>query len=496
MISKVKKPNIILLVLDTVRMDHLSCYGYEKRTTPTLDKIADNATVYQNCYSPSCWTLPSHASIFTGTYLSRHNVGDAGDVLDGQFITIAEFLKQQNYNTLGVCYIPWVSKITGLDRGFDCFLTKFNRNILFRVGKKIVDQTKKQQRFQREANADVNKLRDTRWIEATTRSRFHWFKTLFSDDGAAFSQKTVMQWISEKKEHPFFAFINYCEPHTIYHPPLGFRRKFLNNKSRPFWRINQDHREVMYNNLLMTDEDFEILKALYDGEISYVDWRIKYFIKFLKKQKIWDNTLLIVTSDHGEQFGEKKFMGHARNLYNSLIKVPLIVKYPKGTEAPRLKNQFVQTVDLFPTIIDLLGESRNSINNQIQGNSLISDSISKRDKHFIVSEYKMQPFSGDCFQSYPQAILEKYLYASRALIFDNYKYIWKSNGHEEMYQILLDVEENTNLINQEIEKADLLREKLSSWLNSFEAHYLTDSKKEDFQVDDTVKDRLKALGYW
>ena len=494
--NKNKYPNIILLVLDTVRADHLSCYGYHRKTTPFLEKLAAESTLYENCYSPSSWTLPSHASIFTGTYLSRHNVGDSGDMLDNSYQTMAGSLKEKGYDTFGSCYIPWVSSVTGLDKGFDYFNTKMNKNQLVQIVrniKKLRHQTSDSEKNNSQKN---EKLRDTRWIVSTTKSKSHWMKTLFKDDGAAYANSEARKWIRSRNGNPFFMFLNYCEAHTIYHPPLGYRKKFLDKSSKPFWTINQDHREFMYNGLRMTEEDFNILQSLYDSEIAYLDSKVKELHGFLKSENLLDNTIFIVTSDHGEQFGEKGFMGHARNLYDSLLKVPLIIKYPGEQFERGRKKNLVQTVDLLPTLLDVINGKTNRMKEQMQGNSLMSDSRGAREPELVISEYKKQPFSADCFNGYPDDLLAKYLYAARSVVYENMKYIWKSNGSEELYDITKDSSETTNLIQQKQKEAEILKKKLNYWLSGFKANDLTNETIADLKVDDTVVDRLKALGYW
>ena len=494
--NKNKHPNIILIVLDTVRADHLSCYGYHRKTTPFLDKLAAESVLYENCYSPSSWTLPSHASIFTGTYLSKHNVGDSGDTLDNRYQTMAGFLKEKGYDTFGSCYIPWVSGVTGLDRGFDHFITKTKKNQIVKLIRKL-KKTKPQTSDSEKENSNKNeKLRDTRWIVSTTKSKSHWMKTLFKDDGAAYANNEARKWIDSRNGKPFFMFLNYCEAHTIYHPPLGYRRKFLEKSSKPFWTINQDHREFMYNDLKMSEEDFDILQSLYDGEIAYLDSKVKELYNYLKRKNLLDNTIFIVTSDHGEQFGEKGFMGHARNLYDSLIKVPLIVKYPGDLSGRDRKKGLVQSVDLFPTIMDVVNGKTGNLKEQIQGNSLVSDSPGKREAAMVIAEYKKQPFSGEVFSQYPPDRLEKFVYAARSIVVDNMKYIWKSNGDEGLFDLSKDKQETMNLVNKDEFHKNSLKRKLYDWLQTFNAQNLDDESTSEFEVDDTVKDRLKALGYW
>jgi len=491
-----KKTNIIFIVMDTVRADHLSVYNYHRETTPFLKKIMEDSLVFEQCFSPSSWTLPSHASMFTGTYPTHHGVVDSGDVLSDQFVTLAEILRQNGYETFGACYIPWVSKLTGLDRGFDVFIDQVQRSGIWRVANIL---KKKHKKSEHSDNDDTNiNENDGLDVSKISSSRYHWAKKLFFDDGASATNRILQKWISEKRGEPFFAFLNYSEAHSIYHPPLGYRRKFIRGKTKPFWKLNYDFKEYMYNNLTMTKEDFDILEALYDGEIAYLDSQIESLFHFLKNQSLLENTMIIITSDHGEQFGERGFMGHVRNLYNSLIHVPLLIKLPNRELSGR-RDDLVQSHDIFPTILDYVGVDRNKYLGQIYSNSLFDGFIQKRKAEFVLSEYVYQPFSSDIYKKYPAANLEKYKYGGRACVKSNLKYILMSNGERELYDLQGDAEEKANVISnwsdEEITKLETEIESFTSLFANRSVFSDQDSKKS-VTVDDTIKERLKALGYW
>jgi len=484
------KPNIILIVLDTVRPDHLSCYEYFRNTTPFIDKIAEEGTLFENCYSSSCWTLPSHTSFFTGTHLSQHNIGDGGDELDKNFTTIASLLKQENYNTFGLCYIPWVSKLTGLDQGFDTFIDEVEPHFLSRSKSFLTKFVKSQN-----SKNSKNKIpEEVARIPELTKSKLHWYKTLFFDDGADQAVNKFFTWLENRKSSPFFAFLNFREAHAVYHPPLKYRNKFLQKSSKKLWEINQDHREFMYSGLPMSEDDFDVLNSLYDGEIAYLDSKVKQIYEFLQAKNVLDNTLIIITSDHGEQFGEKGLMGHARNLYNSLLRVPFILRYPDAFPKNKRVHSPIQTIDLFSTITHLLDIDVENVKQKIQSYNLL-DVTNYRDDRLIISEYKDQPFEGDVYKKYNDELLQKFRYASRSIVRNEFKYIWKSNGQNELYNLKNDKDEDFNLINsyQDIELA--LEDELNEWLAGFQSNALVAEEKTDFEADDKIKAQLQALGY-
>ncbi|HLF25779.1 MAG TPA: sulfatase [Anaerolineae bacterium] len=453
-------PNVLLIVLDAARTRNLSCYGYPKPTTPHLERLAEHSIVYEQAISPAGWSLPAHASIFTGLYPSRHGAHDQHKYLKPEYPTLAEVLGARGYRTLAFCQNQYVGSATGLDRGFD----RFNPTDRHRS-----------RRFSKWAGR----------IERGIIKGLGW-----QDSGARATTRAVHTALRELQDdpHPFFMFINYLEPHTPYRSPAAYHR-FLpaGVTPRQAQRVNRDPWQYLICPESMRRLDFEIIEALHNSAIAYLDARIAQILGWLQELALLDQTLVIITADHGENFGEHQLLGHSYCLYDTLLHVPLIVRYPPGRARPGRVGHQVQTLDLFPTILALLGDTSSELYRSLQGFDLLSSA-----RHpFTVAEQArpdLTPFSRH-FPDFDASLYDRALYMIRT---DRYKYIWSSTGQHELYDLRLDPAEEHNLSAERPEIARDLDWRLADWRGSFEtAQPLEDAP----EFDEEVVERLRALGY-
>lgn len=272
------RPNVMIVLIDTLRADHLSCYGHARRTSPCLDRIAEQGTVYENAISAAAWTPPSHASIFTGTHCSRHGVDRTHLLLDPALTPLPEALKRHGYRTYGVSSNYWLSRETKFDRGFDEFVhswqvvqTRGANAALQRQNRKsalaldTLDTAGGGHGLMDRLGGFANDV----FERATKRLRRDYGAY---DDGAWRVNSTVKRWIGEWRaaSNPFFAFVHYMEPHIRYAAPGKYRTMHLPagvTRERAD-RVNQDPWKFLCGQSPMGEEDFAILSGLYDGEIS------------------------------------------------------------------------------------------------------------------------------------------------------------------------------------------------------------------------------------
>lgn len=497
----VSYPNILLIVMDAVRSRNLSCYGHERETTPNLEDFVIDSVLYENAISPSYYTLPSYTSIFTGTYPSKHRVLKGGDILPSTFITLPELLKSCGYETRGFCLNPLVSSFSGLDRGFDSYTEDIAFHQLHRELRKRLtpakgwrnDDTEKSQGEQGNPASE-----DTPWrkiIESDFGRRFYWFLRGYLDDGAAYLSRKALRFMIRPRDKPFFVFLHYNEAHTPYVSLRGFRERFLTGIHRKPWNVNQDYVKFLSEETIMDDEDFDILERLYDMSICYLDSQISKLCMALGNHDLLRNTLLIVTADHGESIGDHGTMGHIWNLYDELIKVPLIMRYPDNLSINGVRTEIAQTVDIFPTIADMLDCCSKKLQKQLQGNSLISDRILGRGREYGISEV-IQPMS-----LCPPWLRSKYGEYDRGLISirtKTRKYIYSTNGRCEYYHLDRDPEEDANRIDNQDGDLKRLRKELQPYLDNFNSCYYDVQRGggEEPEIDGAVVERLKALGYF
>jgi arylsulfatase A-like enzyme len=326
------KPNILWVVYDTVRADHISAYGYPKQTSPNFDALAREGTVFDKTYTSAAWTVESHASMFTGKYASQHGCRHPTLFLGEQHKTIAQFLTEAGYDSSLYAGNPWLDHSTGLARGIlDLSPTwRFSTTIAFSfVG-----------RF---------------WIDHIQGG---------GDKGAGLTNESFKHWYEAKrdKKRPFFAFVNYLEAHAPYFAVSPEdRHKFL-----PEGASDAEASELsakIFNHMVFgldyefSRREMDIILAMYDAGIHNADRRMGELLDVLRKDGTLDNTLVIVTADHGELFDEHNMWGHDLALYNEVVHVPLVIRYPAKMPAGMRSDKPVQLLDLFATVMSAAGLS-------------------------------------------------------------------------------------------------------------------------------------------
>ena len=304
-----RRPNVILITLDTTRADHLGCYGYSRPTSPNLDQIASESVLYTRAIAPSSWTLPSHAALFTGKFTTSHGAryDPAGPLrldraihkrkyapfrasgLAQEETTIAQMLREAGYATGAVVAGPWMKKVFGLNRGFD----RYDDSAISSVSGRLAPQV----------------------------------------------TASAWSWLKEHKTEELFLFLNYYDPHSPYIPPEEFAWVFT-----PPGTGAPDRKVTLEERI-----------ALYDGEILYMDRYIGQLFDRMKADGLYDGALIIVTADHGELLGEHGKFGHGNYLHQEEIHVPLFIKYPYGEIPPTHTDDPIQLVDVMAIILDRLG---------------------------------------------------------------------------------------------------------------------------------------------
>jgi arylsulfatase A-like enzyme len=491
-------PNILLIVLDTARAQNFSCYGHTRLTTPRIDQIAAEGVLYENAIAPSPWTLPSHASLFTGMFPSKHGAHEHHKYLDSNYTTLAEFLGGQGYQTVGFSNNSWISNTFGLSRGFETFIK------IWQVFQTETDITNRPAQAVDCGEYPTLRTRLNQLLDGDVAKnlvngiyvRFFWRRY---DYGARRINAEIKRWFAKScsSQRPFFIFINYLEPHLPYRPPAPYDRMHLPDgvTTQAARRVNQDAWRYIGGVVEMTEADFDILGALYDGELSYLDYRIGEIYYLLQEIGLLEDTLIIITSDHGENIGEHGLMDHQYCLYDTLLKVPLIIRYPPLFRAGERVAQQVQLVDIFPTIMDVLGIGDEKLQQEMQGESLVPDRLAKRKRRCALAEYLgPQPTMEALKRRVPEASdsIYKYDRALRCIRTESFKYVQASDGQDGLYNIREDPKELNNLIWIGKDKADELRSELERWLGHFTEAGVG---SEAFEIDEAVKKRLEALGY-
>ena len=288
---------VVVVSIDTLRRDHMSLYGYPRRTTPGLEALSSEAVVFDDAVSTSSWTLPAHASLLTSAYPSVHGAVNLNVGLSPAWPNIATLLQEAEFTTDALVTHVYLSEDYGFGEGFD-------RNVY---------------------------LPETRAEELTNRA---------------------IRFLTSKGDRDFFLFVHYYDPHWHYDPPEPYDKTFDASYEGDASGIWWDFKELDRDSI--DPRDLRHIEALYDGEILYTDHHVERLIRTMKELDIFDKTLLVVTSDHGEEFLEHGNWEHQKTLYDEQLRVPLIVKYPGGEGGGRRVASQVSLLDVAPTIADVM----------------------------------------------------------------------------------------------------------------------------------------------
>jgi uncharacterized sulfatase len=371
------RPDILLIVLDTLRADRLSSYGYPRETTPNLDAFAEDGVLFERAISPAQWTVPAHASIFTGEYPTTHMTNQIYDKHSEQQATLAELLQRAGYTTVGFCNNPLLGIVdNGLDRGFEAF---YNYAGFFPERPQIAETRahwwgrilQQLGRILNRINAPVQKALTTN--DLLLKIALHprivplWNRNINLKGNTRQSLGDVWGYLRTRHERedgdrPLFLFLNLMETHLPYGPPTRFIRRFV-----PYYRNSREAREFMhaynlehYRWMIPLTEPLgevqdRVINDMYTAEVAYEDHVLRRFYHYLNRPEVRDNTLVIITSDHGEGMNNHNFVGHSLVAYDDLVHVPLVVRYPRLYSAGERISQHVSTRRIFHTVLEAAG---------------------------------------------------------------------------------------------------------------------------------------------
>jgi arylsulfatase A-like enzyme len=356
-VPKKKLPNIILIVLDTARAKSFSCYGYHRKTTPNIDRIAEEGVLYRWCFAPSNWTLPCHASLFTGLYPVNHGCNAYSLYLYENIPALPEILQNTGYNTVGISCNGLVSEPMGFRRGFNVFKECWGLGFsnFFLKGETRKERVKEL----------IDLLRGGKF-----RALGRWFATRFLKNrlsvitnSVPYTRKAlgvVKKVLKELLGHssgPLFLFINLMGTHAVYNPPHPFRgtwssRRMTHQKALGEIKAYPDYYDFYARPELQGKVNWAEITNFYDEELCFVDSVIGHIFEMVESAGFKQSTFFVITSDHGEMLGEHGLYGHIWGLYNEVIHIPMIISFPEFGFGRIVENP-VQLHDLFATILEI-----------------------------------------------------------------------------------------------------------------------------------------------
>ena len=395
-------PNVILITIDTVRADHIGCYGAKQVQTPTTDALAHDGILFEHAISQVPLTWPSHAVILTGTYPFQNGVQDfTGQPLAPRFRSVAQAFKQHGYTTGAVVSAFVLDRSWGLARGFDFYDDAFSP-----------------EEFQ---------TRDSGLV----------------DRKAGESVTHAINWVKQATHRPFFFWLHLYDPHSPYDPPEPYHTQY------------RDH--------------------LYDGEIAYADHELGRLIAWLKSNHLYERTMIVLLSDHGESLGDHGEKEHGFFVYNSTVHIPLIIKPPTGSGFRRRRiARPVETVAVAPTLLAAAG-IKDAIEKQFNSRGLLGSAAGKEDAAYSETFYPLNSFGWSPLHALETA-----------------RYHYVDAPQPELYDLSADPEEKNNLVASQGATASVLKEKLQSLL---QRNPYKPPEGGNANLSPDALEKLRSLGY-
>lgn len=426
--------NVVLISIDTLRFDHLGTYGYSRDTSPYVDQLAIDSVQFNNCFVQSNWTLPSHTSMLTALNCFRHQVYLADEKMSPSLITVADILRMHDYYCGGITGGGYVSEKFGFSKGFDDY---------------------KGERFVFHAEDEAEQLRDA-----------------------------TITWLEKNEDKKFFLFLHTYQVHDPYYSHAGYTEQFVEGelswKTMPIASYLRDKPEK--RRYKFTEKQAADIVALYDGEIKYMDENlIRPVMQKLKDLGLYDRTLIIFTSDHGEEFLDHNSWLHKHTLFNELIKVPLLIKYPDSEFQGKHIDTVVRSIDIVPTILEAVGID--PVPFDMDGVSMQQIVLGKEQKNRVFfSDFSQKGSSGlrpamvATNQDYFKLIVNRKTSPPKTSIFN-----WQE-----------DILEKKNLEKSQSELLRAMFQRILDYYDNFKAVAATSDK---VVMDKALEERLKALGY-
>jgi arylsulfatase A-like enzyme len=484
------QPNIVFIVLDAVRADHVSWYGYDRETTPTFDMLAENGVGYRNAFSPSVWTPTVHGSIWTGEYPSHNGVYTGDLSLPDDRSVLPELLSEAGYRTFATSSGAHLRRDRGYARGFDEFVETYRIQPDREFLRKFVSDSS----YRKQVGFSLSRGPDD--------------KTLYKFD-------RMRRFIEKTNDRPFFCFFNCKTAHQPWNPPRPYKEMWGPDIDRPRYelierllmaagreplsiegqdmerirRFQQGH-PVLTDQMELTDEEWDLIEAWYDGAIRYLDDRVGSFVDYLKETGQFQNTLFVLTADHGDQFGDHGLSGHVFSIYDALLHVPLAISPPvyecdSGTEI----DAQVTLVDLHKTFLEAAGVDPDEYP--------LTTSLrpwKERTYHdYTFAEYAYPARTLSTIQNnHPEFDPKESGYdrSLRAVRDDEYKLILGSDGERSLYRWRDDPDETTNVSSEHPDIVDRLEAVVEEQLGTLQKR-----GKRDEQISGDVEDQLERLGY-
>lgn len=417
------RPNLLVISIDSLRWDHVGSYGYTRPTTPRLDRLAAEGAMFEQAIAQAPWTTPSMVSFMTSLYPAAHGVDRIQSRMSPSVRTLAQILRDQGYATGAL--VPFVTlwSYYGLERGFDDY---------------------------REDYFDHDTL-SSHVLGERTRG-----------------------WIRRHRDGPFFFWVHFWDPHYNYRPSREVQGRFT-PAEQPSCDRDFDIQELKWLENPLRPDEIHCLVNRYDEEILFTDRHIGAVLDLLDEFRLADDTLVVIAADHGEQFQEHGWLEHTNRVYDHLVRVPLMLRWPGRIPAGLRIREQVELVDLLPTILELFGIGHDP------------------------TVFHGRSRAGLTTGAIPSAAVSRPAFSETARLanlktirFDDWKYIHDfDTDRGELYRIDRDPDERHDLIDRHPDKAEELRGRLWDWLSAV----ARESQPGPGRLSPELREKLCSMGY-
>jgi arylsulfatase A-like enzyme len=435
--DKARPANIVLIVIDTLRADHLGCYGYFRKTSPNIDAFARQSVFFEQAYAPMATTLPAHVSLFTGLHPSEHgiraNVGDGGRPFRSNpgMRSIVELAKEDGCVTAAFVSGTPLKRVAGLDVGFDTY---------------IQPET---------AQADAGPTTDA-----------------------------ALAWLDQHSHERFFLFVHYFDPHVPYDPPPPYRSMFRTNPELRAFIAKREIPDVVQPGLCRgrVPTVTHVATNLYDGEIRYCDEHVGRLLDSLRQRGLWVNSVIILTADHGEGLNQHDWPQHGRT-WNEQVHVPLMIRFPGAdTTLPTRFTPLVSLIDVFPTVLGQLKPGwADEFLSQARGVDVLASNFQERPVLAERSGRDCGEFGGSLY----------------ALTSPQWRYHYTLDEPELLFDRHVDPHELHNVADESAAQIEQLRRQTLELVAELKQHgdALRTGEVEPLQLDPQLQREMEALGY-
>lgn len=464
--SGINSPNIIIIIIDAGRFDYLSCYGYFQKLTPHIDKLAQKSILFENVTTVAPWTVPSHASMFTGLYPNQHLA---------------------NWNTLKIK--------EGIPTIFDILRGKGYKIAVFVANDTLIYPC---EMFGREA--DIYGL-DRRGRSKDDSGFVDGFRQ--EDSNCERITSFFMDWLGKRQKEPFMLYFNYYDLHSKYDAREPYLSKYMTKEDQKIlFKVGDRfsfHFREMNREAEVTKEQIRAMRNLYKAKMAAIDENIGKVVNKLRENKLLNNTFIFITADHGDTLGDHTYPSfhHQFSIYNALTRIPLIIHSPKlESHAQRVVVPLIQNIDIFPTILDLCGIDKTahvSCPPAVSLKEYIFDNSQKQPRDYAISMYEAPKKFVNWNKEY---VNPAYVRKLLSIQDGRFKLIFSDDDRVELYDIIADPREQKDISSNFPEKCEKLKAEFRKILEKF------GGVSEDYAAaafsageEELIKKRLKSLGY-